>query len=444
MDRRPPSFGLSLVLHIAALALITATAPPEYWRLSARGSGSGVTKVSNERLRPFPGVPGEPTIPPADETKDLEPIVDPKAPTTLIIQGFTFDFSKVSDRATELFPFLTLQLPLDSPAVEHDPASRARLLNPFAKTAASDPNPPLVLSDNAVQNVVDSAWSRRYRWRVFRPVRELTMKYNADAGRLPLVLRRYADETMLQPYLDTEIADMRLWTELGGASRVVFVNVHVDRPWQDPNNAVLAQGAARYPNVAVADWATLASQNPQWFGADGTHLAIDGPGAHALATLINMSPSRMDWTRSTNPKAFELFTLMRRYYRTELERKNLGDYVALRLFFDRIRVAILTGIVKATPNGYRASDARFLIGSIYWRQLREADAVLSWREMRIDAEDSYASAASRILEVIRRAGPDLQRIDRGAINDVIDEERRKWVRFWESRLERFGYAFDVY
>ena len=73
---------------------------------------------------------------------------------------------------------------------------------------------------------------------------------------------------------------------LGGASRVVFVNVHVDRPWQDPNNAVLAQGAKRYPNVVVADWATLAAQNPQWFGTDGTHLAIDGPGANALASLI--------------------------------------------------------------------------------------------------------------------------------------------------------------
>ena len=31
--------------------------------------------------------------------------------------------------------------------------------------------------------------------------------------------------------------------------RVVFVNIHVDQPWQDPNNAVLAAGAARYPNV---------------------------------------------------------------------------------------------------------------------------------------------------------------------------------------------------
>ncbi len=32
---------------------------------------------------------------------------------------------------------------------------------------------------------------------------------------------------------------------LGGASRVLFVNTHVDRPWQDPNNAVLANGATR-------------------------------------------------------------------------------------------------------------------------------------------------------------------------------------------------------
>jgi hypothetical protein len=86
------------------------------------------------------------------------------------------------------------------------------------------------------------------------------------------------------PITDTDFDDMM--GILGGASRVVFVNVHVDRPWQDPNNAVLADGATRYPNVVIADWATLAAQNPQWFGADGTHLAIDGPGADALASLV--------------------------------------------------------------------------------------------------------------------------------------------------------------
>jgi hypothetical protein len=78
---------------------------------------------------------------------------------------------------------------------------------------------------------------------------------------------------------------------LQGASKVVFVNIHVDRPWQDPNNAVLAAGASRYRHVAIADWATLANQHPEWFGPDGTHLAIDGPGADALASLVTATLS---------------------------------------------------------------------------------------------------------------------------------------------------------
>ena len=86
------------------------------------------------------------------------------------------------------------------------------------------------------------------------------------------------------PITDTDFDNMM--AILSGASRVVFVNVHVDRPWQDSNNAVIASGAARYHNAVVADWATLAAQNPQWFGADGTHLAINGPGADALAALV--------------------------------------------------------------------------------------------------------------------------------------------------------------
>ena len=86
------------------------------------------------------------------------------------------------------------------------------------------------------------------------------------------------------PITDADFDDMM--GALQGASRIVFVNVHVDRPWQDPNNAVLARGAARYPRVFIADWATLAAANPLWFGPDGTHLAIDGTGADDLASLI--------------------------------------------------------------------------------------------------------------------------------------------------------------
>lgn len=86
------------------------------------------------------------------------------------------------------------------------------------------------------------------------------------------------------PITDADFDQMM--SVLQGASRVVFVNTHVDQPWQDPNNQVLAAGAARYPHVVIADWAALAAQNPSWFGSDGTHLAIDGAGTSELAALI--------------------------------------------------------------------------------------------------------------------------------------------------------------
>jgi len=75
------------------------------------------------------------------------------------------------------------------------------------------------------------------------------------------------------------------------ASKVVFVNVHVDQPWQDPNNAVLAAGVARNPNAILVDWNALATKHPEWFGADGTHLAINGTAAQQLAALISSSLS---------------------------------------------------------------------------------------------------------------------------------------------------------
>jgi hypothetical protein len=73
---------------------------------------------------------------------------------------------------------------------------------------------------------------------------------------------------------------------LSAVPRVVFVTVHVDRPWQDEVNSVLETGAGHYKNAVIADWAGLAAEHPEWFYADGTHLPIGGVGAQALAGLI--------------------------------------------------------------------------------------------------------------------------------------------------------------
>jgi len=86
------------------------------------------------------------------------------------------------------------------------------------------------------------------------------------------------------PVSNTQFNSMM--TVLSGASRVVFVNDHVDRTWQDPNNAVLAAGVSRYPNTVLADWNSLADQHPTWFYPTGTHLPPEGTGAQALAALV--------------------------------------------------------------------------------------------------------------------------------------------------------------
>jgi hypothetical protein len=86
------------------------------------------------------------------------------------------------------------------------------------------------------------------------------------------------------PIVDGDFDSMM--SVLRGATRVVFVTVHVDRPWQDQVNAVLARGVARYPNTVLADWQALAAQHPEWFYTDGTHLPVGGAGAQALAGLM--------------------------------------------------------------------------------------------------------------------------------------------------------------
>jgi peptidoglycan/LPS O-acetylase OafA/YrhL len=71
---------------------------------------------------------------------------------------------------------------------------------------------------------------------------------------------------------------------LSQVRRVVFVTVKVPRPWEGPNNTVLAAGVARYPNAVLADWRAASAGRPEFFADDGIHV---GPaGARAYASLI--------------------------------------------------------------------------------------------------------------------------------------------------------------
>jgi hypothetical protein len=65
-----------------------------------------------------------------------------------------------------------------------------------------------------------------------------------------------------------------------GVSRVVFVNLKVPKGWEDPNNAVLAEGVTRYPNAVLADWYSASVDHPEFF-LDGVHLRPEGVQAYA-------------------------------------------------------------------------------------------------------------------------------------------------------------------
>ncbi len=68
---------------------------------------------------------------------------------------------------------------------------------------------------------------------------------------------------------------------LSGASRVLVVNVKVDRDWEGPNNDLLAAGVAHWPNAVLFDWNSLASSDPDGLLIDGVHLRPAGVDLYA-------------------------------------------------------------------------------------------------------------------------------------------------------------------
>ena len=68
---------------------------------------------------------------------------------------------------------------------------------------------------------------------------------------------------------------------LSGVDRVVFVNVKVPRPWEGPNNEVIAEGVQRYPKAVLVDWYSASVDRPELFYSDGYHLRPEGQQIYA-------------------------------------------------------------------------------------------------------------------------------------------------------------------
>jgi peptidoglycan/LPS O-acetylase OafA/YrhL len=123
--------------------------------------------------------------------------------------------------------------------------------------------------------VVDAAVGRQ-----FSAVLATARSYR-DAGKL-------GDEVIIQTGNNGPITAGQfdqLMDTLKGVRKVIVVNVKVDRPWQDPNNDVLAQGVTRWPNDVLVDWHAITATHPEAFYDDGLHLTPTGIRMFTAAVL---------------------------------------------------------------------------------------------------------------------------------------------------------------
>jgi hypothetical protein len=345
------------------------------------------------------------------------------------------NIAKVAERAQLLFPFVTPGVALRRFAIPTERELRETFHDPFARppqgsSARRRARPQLALSSAALQALIDRAWSRRDRWTPFREIAALADAHDPDAGQLPALLHAYHRQNGLQPYVDASTRDPRLWAELGlAADHVEFIGF-------------ISAFASAHPGAkATTELLFLLDQLAQ-------------ANLDALVTLLDTDPSAsLEWTREANREAYDLIVDLRRHYASELQRKRLASSQALVAHYDRVRLDILTGLLRTTPRGYRANDARFLIGAIHWRQGNRGDALRAWRAMAVDPTDAYAVSIARILDAIAaetggdRAGTDSRETTRrltAQIDAILRAEHGRWVMFSIDRLRQFGFHFDTF
>ncbi len=81
---------------------------------------------------------------------------------------------------------------------------------------------------------------------------------------------------------------------LGVTRRVIFLTLKEPRAWEEPNNAVIAAGVARYPNTALVDWRGMSMEHAEYFGADEIHLTPAGAQAYAALVRAHLFPVKAE------------------------------------------------------------------------------------------------------------------------------------------------------
>jgi len=329
------------------------------------------------------------------------------------------DLDRIADHVAVPPPHVTPGLDLDAFFPATAPASRLLFENPYVRKTTAPPavhGPRLSLTPAMVQAIVDKSWTRARRWSAFRTIRGFCLTYDGGDPRLAALVSAYRDQNALQPYADGALRDLRLWAQLGlAADHASFIGFVRDYAITHPGTKVTTELLLLIDTIAQAN-------------------------EDALSVLVETNqPGDLEWTRQTHPHAYELARRIQRQYGKTLTGLRLRSRSSIEEYYERGRLGLLTRILATTPNGYRANDVRFLIGSILWKQSKRAEAMRAWRDLGPGAADSYAIAIGQLRVALGSTEPDPRNIDY-----ILKNQQGRWLAFSDERLRRFGYRVDTF
>ena len=329
--------------------------------------------------------------------------------------GFDIDFEKIAARRDSLFPFVTSDMDFLDRISGESRANESGLTNPFGvqQTTTAD-LPPLRISDEELRRTVDRAWSRRSRWNAFAEIAGLLRTHDTDSGQTPAVLRAYLDQNLLQLFCDTSAGAPGFWAMVeNAADHIDFIEFVREFTRDHPSSLATTELLFLLDKLAQASRDTL---------------------------LLVVDPESEVVSRPETSDGHELALGLRAHYRERLQQRQLQSPEDIKDWYDRLRLRILSAVIATSPDGYRLSDARFLIGQIYFEQGNLTEAHAWWKDIRHDSRDSYADAYSRLLDELQR--PDGVNVKQ--IKYVLQSVVSQWRHSSLERLRYFGRTCESY
>jgi len=325
----------------------------------------------------------------------------------------TIDLARIRQRRNDLFPFVTRDLRVLG---ERPASNRSTGLEwPSSFSTAATPMQRLSLSEDALQMLVDRAWSRRERWTNLAELVSLTDRYDPDAGDLARAFNAYVTQNVPQPYEDWAFPDPVFWmTVTLAADDAPLLEFVLDYLRRHPSSRVTTE------LLFLLDRSAETSCDVQ---------------ADVLMAGTDRLP--LEATQRSNPDAYALAESLAAAYRSWIVKYHVN--AAERCI--GARTAILRRIIESSPGRYGAADARVRLGQMLWTLGRRDDAVSWWRGIGTDERTEYARTAHELLGAIED-GADQNQPAR--ITRILSDEERRWRDRAAERLSYFGWTADKF